>query len=811
MPDFFTQFACRAMLVACLLIGPATVGCQSWAGGPLLDRLSGKTAPDDTPEAESPKSDTPKSDTPEAEAEPTETAATGDMAVLETDGWIRAIQPAGGASPDKPTRRWRHPGLEDLLSRPAERLPPLAPVLADKNPVAAANAAIALARLGDGSGSEQLAATVRAPGLKMPIRCAAAEALATLRQPAAEKLIGELLDQYGQSGKNGLPSAGPELHAELIRGLARRAEPSDRPRLLDALRSADTNVRLAAVEAWSADGQKGLLPIELVDLRAATDPRLRAAVLRILAQQQHPDSHKYLSAALADRDIRVRIAAIGALGELGGDQARADLERMLKDRAELIRVAAVAALDKVGARRAVSDTASDKSWRVRLAVAKTLGRHSDRAASDLARQLLDDPSPAVQQQALAAMADWPLQRAGPILLGAMDTTAYSTRMAAARQLADRWQPARQFPTEGPKERRTEVLEELHNQFRQQHGFVDPAALVSKNSTSAKRPIPDQRIEQLQRLLRPLGNPAASEAEQRQAVEALRAFGPDLTRALEQLALVHKRPLPEAVYQEVLSGRDPAFAALTRLASDDALARRRAAAELATLTAERTLCRLAVERLARLMVRETDQLVWKSVLEAVATDPTDPASRLAYTAIGHSSPEIRRRACDHLAAHPDPRHAAVLLPALEDPSNPVVEAAVVALGAAGRLDDTEPIRQLLADNDQLLRVAAAVALVRLGERSGVAALERLAYSPDAIVRRRTARAMGDLAEPAFVPTLIRMLDDRDDVRRAALANLPKVAGPEAVKAPDQPPANTADRVESWKRWFRQQRAAARRVR
>ena len=43
----------------------------------------------------------------------------------------------------------------------------------------------------------------------------------------------------------------------------------------------------------------------------------------------------------------------------------------------------------------------------------------------------------------------------------------------------------------------------------------------------------------------------------------------------------------------------------------------------------------------------------------AGDGSEPAIRLAYAAISHPSPEVRRLACEHLAAHADPEHAAVL--------------------------------------------------------------------------------------------------------------------------------------------------------
>jgi len=218
-------------------------------------------------------------------------------------------------------------------------------------------------------------------------------------------------------------------------------------------------------------------------------------------------------------------------------------------------------------------------------------------------------------------------------------------------------------------------------------------------------------------------------------------------------------------------------------------------------------RLAVERLNRLVVAEGDPLVWHGVLAAVAGDPSEASVRLGYAAISHPSPEVRRRACLHLAAHGSPRHVKVLVPALEDANHSVVCAAVRALGAAGRMDDTSPLKRLAQNRNEEIRLETAIALVRLGDVSGEAALERLAYSRDPKIRRRVAVAMGETARPSFLPTLIRLLDDqRMAVRRAALAGLPKLVGGDMVGSNERWPAGTTERIRRWKQWY-EQRAAS----
>ena len=140
-----------------------------------------------------------------------------------------------------------------------------------------------------------------------------------------------------------------------------------------------------------------------------------------------------------------------------------------------------------------------------------------------------------------------------------------------------------------------------------------------------------------------------------------------------------------------------------------------------------------------------------------------------------------------------------------------------------LDDARPLEKLLSANDHELRVDAAESLARLGKSSGIAGLERLVYDPDPRVRRRAAAAMGEIADASFLPALIALLDDRADVRRSALASLPRVTGksPPATDASATPTATNGaendprsvsaaeaadspqDEARRWKQWYREQ--------
>ncbi len=723
-----------------------------------------------------------------------------DWQTLAEDAWVYAAQPSQPAD-NWPAYRWRHAGLDMLLARPENEGPDLHAALTDRNPVVAANAAIALARRGNADGVDQLAAAVHADRAKLPRRCAAAEALGCLPHEAARQRIVELADRFGRDPREGNPDYLAELHAELIRSMVRQGARAADPRDLAATRSPAPGVRLAAVQAWLHDTEAPL-PAEAIDWRVDPDARVRLVALSVLVRHRHPDAKAFLVDGLNDQDFRVRTTAIAELGTLPGGEGRELLRRLLKDRSEMVRAPALASLAASGAGEdEVLPMAKDKSWRVRAVVAESLHSFPSRGGMAVAKALLDDPSPVVQEKVIASLAAWELPEAGPVLLEAIGKVVVMTRRTAARQLAARWPPAAEFSPDGAPERRNQRIVQLRQQFRDQFGVESGVV-----RTAAAVSLPPETLDRVEQLLQGL---STAEIPRREAaVHELKAVGPSLIAALERLAIDRRLALSEVVYVEVLPAISPTFASLERLRFQDVSLRRRAATELMEFASERPLSSLALERLASIAVREPDALVWQTLLTAVGNDPREPATRLAYTAIGHQAPEVRRRACEYLAAHPSPSHVPVLLPALDDPSEVVVLAAARAIGFVGRLDNPQPLHRLLMALNESIRLEAAVALTRLKDPAGPGALERLAYAQDPVVRRVVAATMGEMADPAFAPTLIRLLDDQQAVRRAALEALPKVAGRDVTAAEGLPPEDLSQRIELWKRWFRGERSARR---
>jgi len=816
--------AFRGAIIGPLLVVLSSAGC----GGLPAWRPSRRAPPSDAAEAATGRSEVAR---PAASRDPDSRSgnrpADSCRQILARDGWIhalsrQAVDPIHAPRPPerlgaRPDLRWRYPDLDDLLAGPEPPRADLRTALDDRDPTVATNAAIGLARLGDAAGIDQLGEGVRTPNLKLPIRQAAAEALGRIAEPSPVEPLRALLDQYGpqnERGPNGATHPIPELHAELIRGLAAHVDPADDPRFLEALTSPAAEVRREALLAWSA-GRHGTLSVEAVDLRTDPDPRVRAVALACLAQRRHPQAPEYLAAALNDRNLQVRIAAVAALGALGGSEAQQTLEQLLDDPGEVIRAGAVAALATAGAPRTVLEAADDKSWRVRLEVARALADHSTPAAATTARRLIDDPSSAVQCQTIASVAGWPREQAGPILLAGLEKASYTTRREAARHLAVLWPEAAEFPVDGPPERRAEVLARLRDRLRDEIGRHEPAGPDVPGAGAvepAVPPVSPQTIAYAQGLVAALSAPGIPEPARRQSIASLRGLGPELVATLEQLSVDRGAVLPEAVYRDVLPPCAPVFRALDRLVSEDVAARRAAARELAKLAGRRPLGRLAVARLAAVALVETDSLVWQGVLDAIAVDSGEPAARLACAAIRHPSPEVRRRACEHLAAHGglDRDRTALLREALHDESPLVVRAAVRALAARGRVEETDSIKRLLLVTDERVCLEAATALCRLGDPSGPPALERLSYSADHTVRREVARTMGQIGDPSLAPSLVRLLDDQHDVRTAALEALPQVVGRDVAEVGGGSPPSVAERVESWKRWHRHEHDGIRRA-
>ena len=437
---------------------------------------------------------------------------------------------------------------------------------------------------------------------------------------------------------------------------------------------------------------------------------------------------------------------------------------------------------------------------------KELAGFPTRSAAGLAGDLLKDQSPTVELAMVASLASWPLDRAGPLLLQACGQLAYRTRKDAGAQLAQRWPAASGFSADAPPERRAATLADLRDRWREQFGNIDRQALAAASAAKPNAPaVSAERIARFgARALAAGDDSAENSPESRAASEELRKFGPDLEDGLEIVALTRNERLPEFVFRDILPSQSQIFTEMYRMTSGEVTDRRRAAGQLAVLAAASPLRPLARLRLAEQGTTETDTVIWLSLWQIIGDDPTEPSVRLAASALSHPAPDLRRRACEYLGRHGEARQAALLIPALGDESAGVARAAAAALGHVRAPEAIPALERSLLSTDVQMRFAAAASLARLGSPRGAQALERLAFEPDPQIRQQVANLMGELGDKAFLPTLIRLLDDRDGVRHAALENLPRVVGQDMAQRPGETRVNIDEARARWKEWYERQR-------
>ncbi len=721
------------------------------------------------------------------------------------------------------TRRWKNPVLEKALSAPSNR-PDLHLALQASDPAQATNAAIMLAHEHDPAARDPLRRAIESADTNLWQRRAAIDAWADLAPPGSTAQLRRWIDQFGAHQGAAAANYVPEVHAELIRALVHCTAPGAtvdgdcQAQLAEALASPAAIVQREAL-VGCADARFGPLPSEAVKLTGEGDPKVRQAALIALAARRHAEAPDRLQRAAADQDPTVRVAAALGYRLLASDageqrqedaisvQAKEQLHRLASDPGELTRMAALAALAELRDADAISQAATDRSWRVRRAAALAFAENADPRFVELAVRLTTDSSMEVAHDAIESLAHWPLVQAGPGLLAAMGGSPLAPRKMAAERLAKRWPTAASFDVDAPADRRLHAVEELQRRWRADFTSVaafSPTAVAATLAQSSPTPAQMRDIDRLLPLL------AASDDDPQRAaaVEQLKAIGPALATALDQIAAAKNQPIPEAIYHDVLPAVSDEFRLVERLntsglpsPASSLTDRRQAAEELQQKFADHRLSKLALARLSEHVTRETDALIWLSVFSAIAGDAREPAVQLACAGLSHPAPEVRRRACQQLAAHPDARQGPLLLKSLADANPSVVEAAIRALGRLRSLDDPQSLEAFLASEDHHLRVAAAEALAMLDVVSGPAALERLSFDPDPKIRLSAATAMAAAPEESFLPDLIRLLDDRAEIRRAALAALPLVAGQDLpTDATDPAAATAAARARLWKQWY-----------
>lgn len=755
---------------------------------------------------------------------------------LADDRWILSVDPKSqGSLPEAP--RWRHLELDEYLDPAQAAHGRLVSFLDDRDAVVAANAAILLGRLRDGQASENLAAVIKNKNLKLPQRQAAAEALGQIRNPSPSQQIEALLAELSHAS----PDL-PELRADLLRSLARQSAARGSIHFQQGLASPSAEIRRVSLAAFARTDQQ--IPESGLALHADMDPSVRKELLLTLGKKRDSRGVQIAERSMTDLDPQVRFQAINTLGDIGTKDAISSLLPLLQKDDVPLRARALAAMTKAGNKEHLVKFANDPAWQVRKEVAASLGKFPEDESVAIAEKLLVDNNGEVQRAALKSLEEWPNELAIPLYLHAMAGESFLTRKQAAERLAAIWPPARSFPTTNTKEARLAAVNDLRQTWEQeskgsttkpsppatsglaasthkssstqwkakdrdatQVAFVteDPSSTTDGQPRATRTTLSAAEIA----LVELLGQTESDDQlAARAAISKLEFQERDLVSALQQIRQVAGLQIPEVVFQKVLPKRDEQFAALALLMEQDTAKRRRGAALLSGLAADRPLSPLAAERLSAIGIEQQDVIVWKSMFAAIANQNDESVFRLAYAGLGHSSPEVRRQACEYLGNHPHRSHGERLVTSLQDSSPQVVEAAAVALGVKENGAAAGPLEELLAGNTSVpLRLVIAKSLLQLDAPRGADALDRMAIDADPDVRLRAIRAISEAGKPELAPTLIKALNDQQAIRRAALLGLQKcMQGDSSAPVVEGKTVTGSDEeVTAWKTWWQTRQA------
>jgi HEAT repeat protein len=436
LPAYRDGLVARSSLATglCLLIALATLdGCRTAPRSRESDYPLGPVAGEGA--AHEPADD--------ESAEDQEPALPEELVPLASDGWyeVRAFPEFARA---RDPAHWHHEDLDGLLISDRSSRPDLSSAMSHANPIVAANAALVMARWGATEAVEPLMAVIRNDALRVNLRCAALEALGLSPAVAAPDQLRTLANDLGEADSGSPHSESRNLlHAQWIRCLAGGYRPGDEKWLDLAAVSSVPAVRFEAALAWASLPQHKLPPAILALCHDPED-KVRGAALWTLAARNDPQAIRYLRKAMTESSVETRVAEIAALGLLASDESRGMLIEVLKGDVPILRAAAVRALASCGAHPLAESAWQDSDPGVRLAVAETLAGSisgddgSPESSAVTAICLARDTNVRVQQGAVAAIADWPLSQAGPVLLSALAQGRHAAQLEAAYQLVDRW-------------------------------------------------------------------------------------------------------------------------------------------------------------------------------------------------------------------------------------------------------------------------------------------------------------------------------------------------------------------------------------
>lgn len=567
--------------------------------------------------------------------------------------------------------------------------------------------------------------------LPVSVRCAAVETLSglapsstaifvTLLKATRERIL-EPREGDAKSREQFLPGT-PPLFVEAVVALARTDRGAAQEPLTQSLTARSLLVRQEAIFLWrdtpeDAIAQLGPLPQTLTELlRREQDTTILAAIPATLLRWNHPDRIELIRGLLNHQQAVVRVAAIESLA-LSGPADRAAVMELLQskrgDTAPRTRASVARTFRLLGALDAVLGMADDTSGEVRVEVAAALGSvpRTPHTGAIVARYI-NDPALAVITTTLHAITAWDVPSAGEILLEALTHRSQAVRQVAAHELGRLW---RDFAT------------------------VEPFSLSGERG-------------------------AQWNAWKEQFAAYCQTLPPEA------------RAVPAEKPATAFSVNNTALAtAVEQLASDDTIARRRAAQTIFRESQQGAIDNNLRHAIFDAAIHQRDLLTTLDLLRAMENHSAEEAVRLAIALLFHTNLEVRRAACGVIGKSGSVSDAILLLDLLTDADPNVVSAALGALAlratllrddVAGHHEVVHRVRPLLAASRTEVQIDAAAVLYLLGDPEGRETLERLAHATDVGTKLNAVRRIAEVGNSEFIPLMEQMLQDNGSVRRIA---------------------------------------------
>jgi hypothetical protein len=171
---------------------------------------------------------------------------------------------------------------------------------------------------------------------------------------------------------------------------------------------------------------------------------------------------------------------------------------------------------------------------------------------------------------------------------------------------------------------------------------------------------------------------------------------------------------------------------------------------------------------------------------------EPAVDLLRELLRDEDPVLRELAAESLVELAPSRALPDLIPVLEDPNENIRYDAVRALAAIGAPEAIPPLLSRVHDPALFVQLETMSALAGLGVEEMLGPAVELLDRPESWVRSRIMEVLGRLGSPAGLPMVVdRLRDPEPAVRREAVVALLRIGSPQA-----RPALETARRDEDW---------------